>query len=65
MNGCCVRAGRAAHPLDQHQFFLRSPDSVVGKYLKMFTLLPLSRIDAVLAEHAVRPIPASLQQHQS
>ena len=40
---------------DFYQFFLRTPDADVGRYLKLFTLLPLSDIEDALAEHAVRP----------
>lgn len=41
--------------LDFYQFFLRAPDADVGRYLKLFTLLPLSTIEEALAEHAVSP----------
>jgi tyrosyl-tRNA synthetase len=37
------------------QFFIRSTDEDVGKYLRLFTLLPLERIDEIMAEHQVRP----------
>lgn len=36
-----------------HQFFLRTADADVGRYMKMFTLLPLSEIDAALEKHVV------------
>ena len=36
------------------QFFIRSTDEDVGKYLRLFTLLPLERIDEIMAEHQVR-----------
>ena len=36
------------------QFFIRSTDEDVGKYLRLFTLLPLERIDEIMAEHEVR-----------
>ena len=39
---------------DFYQFFLRVPDADVGRYLKLFTLLPLSTIEEALVEHAVR-----------
>ncbi|KZV76760.1 hypothetical protein PENSPDRAFT_622202 [Peniophora sp. CONT] len=41
--------------LDFYQFFLRTPDADVGRYLKLFTLLPLQTIEEALAEHAKRP----------
>ena len=36
------------------QFFLRIPDSQVGQYLKLFTLLPISQIEDVMNQHEVR-----------
>ena len=44
------------------QFFLRAPDSHVGGYLKMFTLLPLPRIEAALAHHAQNPEARAAQR---
>ena len=35
------------------QFFIRSTDEDVEKYLRLFTLLPLERIDEIMAEHNV------------
>lgn len=35
------------------QFFLRTADADVGRYLKMFTLLPVDQIDDVMATHQV------------
>lgn len=32
---------------------MRVPDDDVGRYLRMFTLLPLHQIDAELSRHAV------------
>ncbi|KAI0066165.1 hypothetical protein BV25DRAFT_1868421 [Artomyces pyxidatus] len=40
---------------DFYQFFLRTPDEDVGRYLKLFTLLPLQRINEALSEHMLRP----------
>lgn len=37
------------------QFFLRTTDADVEKYLKMFTLLPVEEIDAVVREHEIQP----------
>ncbi|GJE95486.1 tyrosine--tRNA ligase [Phanerochaete sordida] len=47
---------------DFYQFFLRTPDSHVGGYLKMFTLLPLPRIEAALAQHAQNPEARAAQR---
>ena len=38
-------------PYDLYQYILKSPDSVVEEYLKMFTLLPLSNIIQIMAAH--------------
>ena len=35
------------------QFFIRSTDEDVEKYLRLFTLLPLERIDEIMIEHNV------------
>ncbi|TCD69818.1 tyrosyl-tRNA synthetase [Steccherinum ochraceum] len=40
---------------DFYQFFLRVPDAEVGKYLKMFTLLPVEMIEARIKEHEEKP----------
>ncbi|KXS12351.1 hypothetical protein M427DRAFT_125900 [Gonapodya prolifera JEL478] len=40
---------------DFYQFFRRTPDSEVERYLKYFTFLPLSEIEEVMAEHAKAP----------
>lgn len=40
---------------DFYQFFLRTADTDVGRYMKMFTLLPLPEIDAVLEKHIQNP----------
>ncbi|KAK7692789.1 hypothetical protein QCA50_004422 [Cerrena zonata] len=42
---------------DFYQFFLRTADSDVGRYLKIFTLLPVEKIDEVLQAHQVRSFP--------
>ncbi|KAG2362308.1 hypothetical protein BDR07DRAFT_1451242 [Suillus spraguei] len=41
--------------LDFYQFFLRTADADVEKYLKMFTLLPIEEIDAIVREHEIQP----------
>lgn len=35
------------------QFFMKTSDEDVGRYLKLFTLLPLQRIEQTLEEHSV------------
>lgn len=42
-------------PFDLYQFFLRSSDEDVSRYLKLFTFMPLKAIDAVVAEHTLDP----------
>ncbi|PYI34757.1 tyrosyl-tRNA synthetase [Aspergillus indologenus CBS 114.80] len=38
-----------------YQFFVRTPDDVVEKYLKMFTFLPLPEIEKIMAEQTLDP----------
>jgi tyrosyl-tRNA synthetase len=40
---------------DLYQFFLRSADADVGRYLKLFTLLPLPEIENLVQEHQLDP----------
>ncbi|KAI5451869.1 tyrosyl-tRNA synthetase [Naganishia albida] len=40
---------------DFYQYFLRTPDADVGKLLRLFTFLPLGKIEAILAEHETKP----------
>ncbi|KAH7913681.1 hypothetical protein BJ138DRAFT_1058546 [Hygrophoropsis aurantiaca] len=40
---------------DFYQFFLRTTDADVHKYLKMFTLLPVDEIDAIVMDHQSHP----------
>ncbi|KAJ3156888.1 tyrosyl-tRNA synthetase [Geranomyces michiganensis] len=42
-------------PYDFYQFFRRTPDSEVQRYLQYFTMLPLDTITATMAEHAENP----------
>ncbi|KAL8938233.1 MAG: hypothetical protein Q9211_003299 [Gyalolechia sp. 1 TL-2023] len=42
-------------PFDLYQFFLRSSDEDVSRYLKLFTFMPLKDIETVIAEHALDP----------
>ncbi|KAI0316255.1 hypothetical protein OF83DRAFT_1127987 [Amylostereum chailletii] len=48
--------------LDFYQFFLRTTDADVEKYLKLFTLLPLSRIGHVMEEHKKQPDARAAQR---
>ncbi|OBZ66999.1 Tyrosine--tRNA ligase, mitochondrial [Grifola frondosa] len=41
---------------------IRTPDADVGRYLKMFTLLPPSKIDSVIESHAKSPEARSAQR---
>ena len=40
---------------DLYQFFLRTSDADVGRYLRLFTFLPLPEIETILAAHAELP----------
>lgn len=40
---------------DFYQFWLRTEDADVGRYLRIFTSLPLNEIDALIAEHQQSP----------
>jgi tyrosyl-tRNA synthetase len=40
---------------DFYQFFLRVDDADAIKFLKMFTFLPLNRIEEIIREHSKRP----------
>ncbi|KAL8940294.1 MAG: hypothetical protein Q9216_002880 [Gyalolechia sp. 2 TL-2023] len=42
-------------PFDLYQFFLRSSDEDVSRYLKLFTFMPLKDIDATMAAHILNP----------
>ncbi|PCH43644.1 hypothetical protein WOLCODRAFT_138495 [Wolfiporia cocos MD-104 SS10] len=46
---------RVTSVFDFYQFFVRTPDADVGRYLQMFTLLPLERVDEVMKTHADAP----------
>ncbi|KAH7888672.1 hypothetical protein F5I97DRAFT_1854505 [Phlebopus sp. FC_14] len=41
--------------LDFYQFFLRTTDADVEKYLKMFTLLPVEEISSTMLDHQLHP----------
>jgi tyrosyl-tRNA synthetase len=40
-------------PFEFFQFFLNTADSMVENYLKIFTFIPLSEIDDLMAKHKV------------
>ncbi|TVY89596.1 Tyrosine--tRNA ligase, mitochondrial [Lachnellula willkommii] len=40
---------------DLYGYFLRTPDADVGKYLKLFTFMPIEQIDTLVQEHLVEP----------
>jgi tyrosyl-tRNA synthetase len=40
---------------DFYQFWLRSEDADAGRYLRLFTFLPLAQIDQLMAQHAAAP----------
>ncbi|KAI9702358.1 MAG: tyrosyl-tRNA synthetase [Candelina mexicana] len=40
---------------DLYQFFLRSADADVERYLKLFTFIPIPRIEEIIAEHMQHP----------
>jgi tyrosyl-tRNA synthetase len=42
-------------PFDYYQFWLRTEDADVARYLRLFTFLPLEEIDAIVAEHTQAP----------
>ncbi|KAL7270516.1 tyrosyl-tRNA synthetase [Rhizina undulata] len=42
-------------PFELYQYFVRLPDEVMERYLKMFTLLPLPIISEVVAAHSSAP----------
>ncbi|XP_053318679.1 tyrosine--tRNA ligase, mitochondrial [Spea bombifrons] len=42
-------------PFEFYQFFVRQQDSVVEKFLKLFTFLPLAEIEHIMEQHAKEP----------
>jgi tyrosyl-tRNA synthetase len=42
-------------PFDFYQFWLRTEDADVERYLKIFTFLPVAEVDAIVAEHQRAP----------
>ncbi|KAI0093038.1 hypothetical protein BDY19DRAFT_982898 [Irpex rosettiformis] len=53
---------RVTSVFDFYQFWLRTPDSHVGQYLRMFTLVSLSEIGTALAQHEGNKESRSAQQ---
>ncbi|MDK2971881.1 MAG: tyrosyl-tRNA synthetase [Candidatus Sumerlaeota bacterium] len=49
-------------PFDFYQYWVRCEDADVERFLKMFTLLDLERIDAIVAEHRAAPESRSGQR---
>ncbi|KAI0305468.1 hypothetical protein B0F90DRAFT_1808725 [Multifurca ochricompacta] len=47
---------------DFYQFFMKTPDEDVGRYLKLFTLLPLEEIEQVLEDHSRKPEERTAQK---
>ncbi|KAI0675230.1 hypothetical protein C8Q78DRAFT_1113446 [Trametes maxima] len=47
---------------DFYQFFLRSSDADVGRYLKMFTLLSEDQVDSVMQKHSESPETRAAQR---
>uniref|UniRef100_A0ACB8FN50 Tyrosine--tRNA ligase, mitochondrial n=1 Tax=Sphaerodactylus townsendi TaxID=933632 RepID=A0ACB8FN50_9SAUR len=42
-------------PFELYQFFVRQPDSIVKRYLQIFTFLPLPEINHIMEMHAKEP----------
>ncbi|XP_048863064.1 tyrosine--tRNA ligase, mitochondrial-like [Brienomyrus brachyistius] len=42
-------------PFDLYQYFLRQPDASVGRYLRLFTFLPLAEVDHVMEQQRRDP----------
>ena len=53
-NAVWLTADRSS-PYDFYQFWLRTEDADVARYLRYFTFLPLDEIDAMVAEHQKSP----------
>lgn len=49
-------------PYTFYQFWLNSSDADAEKYIKIFTILPMATIDALIAEHREAPHLRKLQQ---
>lgn len=55
--------GEQTSPFDLYGYFLRTSDEDVGKYLKMFTFMPLEDIDALLKQHEQDPSQRKAQHY--
>ncbi len=53
---------RRTSPYKFYQFWLNTTDDDAARYVKIFTLLPSARIDALIAEHAEAPHLRKLQK---
>jgi len=53
-NAVWLTADRTS-PFDFYQFWLRTEDADAPRYLKIFTFLPLSEIDQIIADHSRSP----------
>lgn len=42
-------------PFDLYQYFLRTPDSHLDSYLRLFTLLSIPKIEGLVADHKMAP----------
>jgi tyrosyl-tRNA synthetase len=49
-------------PFELYKFFLGTSDADVGKYLKLFTFMPIEQIDALVEDHMKSP-PQRKAQH--
>lgn len=49
-------------PYEFYQYWIRTDDRDVERYLKLFTLLPLERIEQIIAEHKNAPEARSAQK---
>lgn len=53
-NAICLSSDRTT-PFDLYQFFMRLPDTVIEKYLRLFTFLSIEEIEKVVQEHMKSP----------
>ncbi|KAJ2918588.1 hypothetical protein MD484_g1851, partial [Candolleomyces efflorescens] len=47
---------------DFYQYFLKCPDSAMSSYLKLFTFLPRSEVDAIIEMHDAKPEERAAQK---
>jgi tyrosyl-tRNA synthetase len=60
-NAVWLTADRTS-PFDFYQFWLRTEDADVERYLKFFTFISLNDIEAILAEHLAQPEQRTAQK---